>query len=90
MKGVEWKMDELETQRVSSKLDAIIKLMVLSLTEGKNQREQVRLLSGAGFPPKEIAETIGTTPNTVRVALSNLRRKTGKKAAPKAQKKKRR
>jgi DNA-binding CsgD family transcriptional regulator len=68
-------MDEIEVKRLSTKLDAIIKLMVFSLTVGKTQMEQVRLLSAVGFPPKEIAQTIGTTPNTVRVALSNLRKK---------------
>lgn len=67
-------MDEKAIQLISAKLDAIIKLMVFSMSEGKSQTEQVRLLSAAGFQPKEIARTIGTTPNTVRVALSNLRK----------------
>jgi len=67
-------MDEKTVQVLAAKLDAIIKLMVFAITEGKSQREQIRLLSAAGFQPKEIAEVVGTTPNTVRVALSNLRR----------------
>ena len=80
-------MDEIDAQRLTQKLDVIIKLMVFSLTEGKNQIEQVRLLSGAGFQPKDIAQTIGTTPNTVRVALSNLRRKRQERATRRVQKK---
>ena len=71
-------MDEKMASALAEKLDAIIKLMVFAMTEGKNQTEQIRLLSEAGFEPKEIAETLGTTPNTVRVALFNLRKKAGK------------
>ena len=44
-------------------------------TDGKPQREQIRILASAGFPPKEIADLIGTTGNTVRVALANMRKK---------------
>ena len=67
-------MDDKFTQILSRKIDTIIKLMVLGMTEGKNQVDQVTLLAKAGFKPKEIAETLDTTPNTVRVALSNLRK----------------
>ncbi len=67
-------MDDKAIQILSAKLDAIIKLMVFAMTQGKSQTEQVRLLSAAGFQPKDIAHTLGTTSNTVRVALSNLRK----------------
>ena len=67
-------MDEKAVQLVSAKLDTIIKLMVFGMTDGKSQMEKIQLLSAAGFQPKEIARTIGTTPNTVRVALFNLRK----------------
>jgi DNA-binding CsgD family transcriptional regulator len=71
-------MDEKATNAILGKLDAIIKLMVFRMTEGKSQTEQIRLLSAVGFEPKEIAEAIETTPNTVRVTLFNLRRHKGK------------
>jgi DNA-binding CsgD family transcriptional regulator len=71
-------MDDKAVQVLSAKLDAIIKLMMFAMTEGKSQTEQVRLLSAAGFQPKEIAHTLGTTPNTVSVALSNLRKRKDK------------
>jgi DNA-directed RNA polymerase specialized sigma24 family protein len=67
-------MDDKFIQNLSVKIDTIIKLMVLGMTEGKNQVDQVMLLAKAGFKPKEIAETLDTTPNTVRVALSKLRK----------------
>lgn len=68
-----------ETQEVIvSKLDTIIKLLALSVGEGKKQVERIRVLSAAGLAPKDIAEAIGTTPNTVRVALSTLRKRSRK------------
>jgi len=68
------------------KFDTLIKLNALILIEGKNQKEQIVLLSKVGFAPKEIANLIGTTPNTVRVALTNIR-KTNKKGSRKTQQK---
>jgi DNA-binding NarL/FixJ family response regulator len=44
-------------------------------TDGKPQRDQIRILAAAGFPPKGIAKLIGTTGNTVKVALANMRKK---------------
>ncbi len=72
-------MDEKSTQILFKKLDSILKLMVLIMAEGKNQSEQMQLLSAAGFQPKEIAETLGTTSNTVRVTLSSLRKQKTRK-----------
>lgn len=76
-------MDEKILSTLAEKLDSIIKLMVFAMAEGKSQTEQVRLLSAAGFQPKEIAQAIGTTSNTVRVTLFSLRKhkkgKTGRK-----------
>ena len=43
------------------------------------KREQIELLSKSGFQPKEIAELIGTTPNTVRVGLAALRKSSSKR-----------
>lgn len=71
-------MDEKLIQLLVAKIDVIIKLMALGITEGKSQTEQIMLLSSAGFKPKEIAQTLGTTSNTVRVALSNLRKERSK------------
>lgn len=56
------------------KLEMLIRLTAIALVDGKKQRDQVRLLSLAGMSPKGIAELIGTTPNTVNVALTNLRK----------------
>lgn len=63
---------------LNTRLDIIIKLMVLLKAQDKNQSEQIWLLSAGGLQPKEIANILGTTPNTVRVILSGLRRQKAK------------
>lgn len=68
---------------LNTKLDTIIKLMVLTKAESKSQTELIWLLSSAGLQPKEIAGMIGTTPNTVRVMLFALRKQKGKKVTAK-------
>jgi len=59
---------------VVSRLDKILKLLAANVAVEKPQRERIRLLSSAGLAPKEIAEALGTTPNTVRVALTGIRK----------------
>lgn len=68
-------MDNEIGERLLGKLDGIIKILVLDMTKNQDQTEQIRLLSLAGFQPKEIAETLDTTSNNVRVRLSSLRKK---------------
>lgn len=58
---------------ISQKLTSIRNLLIAGVIDGKRQTEQIRLLSFAGLQPKEIAEILGTTPNTVRVALARFR-----------------
>jgi DNA-binding CsgD family transcriptional regulator len=57
------------------KQDLSNRLAAIGLVYGKGQREQIRLLTMAGMGPKEIADLIGTTPNTVNVALTSLRKR---------------
>lgn len=68
-------MDNEIGERLLGRLDGIIKLLVLDMTKNEDQTAQIRLLSLAGFQPKEIAETLETTSNNVRVRLSSLRKK---------------
>ncbi len=70
-------MDE-NTKAIVERLDRLTNLVAIGLLADKTQREQIQLLSKGGFPPREIAELIGTTPNTVRVELTAIR-KSGKK-----------
>ena len=59
---------------LGEKLDTLIRLIALALCEGKTRKEQIALLDKASFQPKAIAEILDTTPNTVSVTLSNLRK----------------
>ena len=68
-------MAEADLAEISGKLDTLIKLMAASITVGKKQIDQIRILYCAGITPKQVAEMLGTTGNTVNVALSNLRKK---------------
>lgn len=63
-----------DEQGTPDKLDTIMRLTAIALVHGKKQREQIKLLSLAGIGPKEIAGLLGTSPNTVNVTLSALRK----------------
>lgn len=58
---------------VIERLDRIAKLLAVLVAEGKTQTEAVLRLSDVGFAPREIAELLGTTANTVRVTLYTKR-----------------
>jgi DNA-binding CsgD family transcriptional regulator len=60
--------------RVDEKLDRILRLLGMIAVKGLSQTEQIAILSRVGFLPKDIADVLGTTANTVRVALVGIRR----------------
>ncbi len=63
-----------DTREITERIDRLTNLVALGLIVDKSQRERIELLSKSGFPPKEIAALIGTTPNTVRVELTSIRK----------------
>lgn len=72
-------MPDQQNDEVITRLDKLIRLVATNLVIGKSQTEQIGLLSRAGLQPKEIADIVGTTPNTVRVTLSTARKQNRKK-----------
>ncbi len=67
---------------IIEKLDILTRLVATGLVQGKSQREQIELLSKANLQPREIADLIGTTSNTVSVNLTAIRKakkKSGRK-----------
>lgn len=60
---------------VENRLDEIVRLLAAQLLRGKKQVELIEDLHRCGIEPKRIAELLGTTRNTVNVALANLRKK---------------
>jgi DNA-binding CsgD family transcriptional regulator len=72
------------TDEVASKLDVLIRLIAIGLCADKSQKEKIQLLDSAGLAPKQIAEILNTTPNTVSVALVGLRKERKKTQVSKA------
>ncbi len=72
-------MTNSDTRGIEKKLDEIIKLLKFSVTLDCKQldctqKEKILLLASLELAPKNIAEILGTTPNTVRVTLSQSRK----------------
>jgi DNA-directed RNA polymerase specialized sigma24 family protein len=78
-------MDEKQFRGITNKLDLITRLLALNIVKDlKSQKEKVLALSSLGIGPTDIAESLGTTVNTVKVALSQAR-KVKRKYGPKGE-----
>jgi len=72
-------MDEKQFKEINNKMDLIVRLLALDVVKDlKVQKDKIIALSSFGFGPSEIAKLLGTTPNTVNVALSGIRKKAKK------------
>ena len=68
-------MSERYLVEISSKLDAIIKLLaVLVVREEQTLKRRVAVLSSLGFQPKQIATILGKKPHLIRQTLYKLRK----------------
>lgn len=67
-------MTSQHLDNVLSELRRISRLLTLLVTKDLNQRDKIALLSTAGLQPKDIAELIGRSANTVSVTLSQIRK----------------
>jgi len=63
---------------VLDELRKVTALLSVIATRGLTQRDQIAALARAGLAPKQIAELLGTTPNTVSVYLSQLKKQSKK------------
>lgn len=81
--GADWiRMDQEFEMRFGEKLDQVLRLLGLIAVRGLPQLQQIAILNRIGFSPKEIAEVVGTTANTVRVALVSIRKVEKEKKRP--------
>lgn len=65
-------------ESLADKLDTLIRLQAAALvTRYQTQREKIEFLGRAGLTPKAIADILGTTSNTVSVALSKMKKLKG-------------
>lgn len=72
-------MSEQLLKEVNESLKLLVRLAALEIVNGRSQKEGISLLSQSGFLPKQIAELLGTSPNTVSVELSRKRNEKGHK-----------
>jgi len=61
-------------EQILEQLDQIRRILAVIATKGLKQREQIAILNQAGLAPKDIADLLGTSSNTVRVELVGLRK----------------
>lgn len=65
----------MDSTEISEKLDTLIRIQaLLAVRNMDTQKERIVFLYGAGIKPKEIASILGTTPNTVNVAMANYKK----------------
>jgi len=62
-------------EKLLKKFDTVIKLLTISSLKDETQLQKIKVLSSAGLQPKDIAELLGTSSNTVSVALSKIKNK---------------
>jgi transcriptional regulator len=67
-------MDDTIQKDILHELSIIKKLLAHNLVTGDSQAKQISKLDSIGFRPKEIADILGTTSNTVNVALNRIRK----------------
>lgn len=81
--GADWTGMESEFElKLEEKLRQALRLLGILAVKGLSQQEQIAILSRVGFSPKEIAEVVGTTPNTIRVTLVSIRKVEKQKGRP--------
>ena len=62
-------------ESILKEIQRMSKLLALSIVKDLKTIDQFELLNNSGYQPKEIAELLGTTRNTVSVELSKLKKK---------------
>jgi DNA-binding CsgD family transcriptional regulator len=77
-------MPRTTDELILQKIDQILRILAAAATTGMKQREQIALLNRAGLQPKDIADLLGTSSNTVRVELVSLRKSNDKKGRKKS------
>jgi DNA-directed RNA polymerase specialized sigma24 family protein len=61
-----------------TELEKALRALLLVSLDPLKQKQQITILDKAGFGPSEIATVIGSTPNTVNVRLSEIRKQARK------------
>ena len=65
----------MASEEITERLDLIIKLLAMKMMDDQDsQKNKIIQLSKIGLQPKEIANILGTSSNTVSVTLSGARK----------------
>lgn len=78
--------DVEKVAKALGRIARILAVMLVERNEEATQSEKIRILRLCGFGPKETAEILCTTPNTVNVALAGLKSKKSVKGAKRGSK----
>jgi hypothetical protein len=70
---------EVQKRKVDSEagLRKTLNLLAIVSLDGKKLKDQVSLMARAGFERVEMAEILGTTPNSISVRLNELKKAAG-------------
>ena len=71
-------MDKDIEKDILHELRVIKRLLAQNLLSGDSQQKRISKLDSLGLQSTEIADTLGTTSNTVNVALNRLRKERAK------------
>jgi len=73
--NIQEKGNPMSNEEIIEKLDLMVKLLALNvLNKSNSQKENIVQLAKFGVKPKDIANVIGTSDNTVSVTLSRARK----------------
>jgi len=64
---------------IAEHLRRISNLLALLAVKGESQTDKILTLAAAGYPAKEIAELLRTSPNNVSVAIYKAKHESGRK-----------
>jgi hypothetical protein len=64
----------MDANQRPSQAEKTLRLIALTVLEGRAQKEQIRLLNRAGFGQAEIANLLDSTPKAISVRLAELRK----------------
>lgn len=67
-------MNDKQFEKLIERIDILIKLTALNTLRDKNPKGKVRILSGLGLKPLEIARVIDKSRNYVDVTLQRIRK----------------
>ena len=68
-------MNDSQFKQILDRLDVLARLLALNLPGKMSQHDKIKILADMNMQSKDIATILGTTRNTVSVALSQIKKK---------------